>query len=176
MLWHGDGTVPFLSAAPHEMADSIGKTFCPENHGTLQRNAQLVSLICDQIEDVQIKRPSFRGGMLGGRDRTALSLRVEDLYLAGEPITIGARVFDGDAELSDESKLDDVLGSLSATFERAEVPSDHTTEPMRRTAEGWRLERPPLPPGIYRVKVEAARRGPFSPLPVRDLFEVVAAG
>jgi len=173
-LWHGDGTVPSLSAAPHEMADAIGKSLFPESHGSLQRNIQLVKLICDQIEDSQIKRPSFRGGVAGARARTALSLCVEDLYGAGAPIVIRARVFDGDSELTDKKKLNDVVGSVVGTIESAVGPGVSTTTPLLPTADGWQLVYPPLPQGVYRVKVAASKRGPLAPLPVHDLFEVAA--
>jgi pimeloyl-ACP methyl ester carboxylesterase len=176
MLWHGDGTVPLLSAAPHEMAESFGKTLCPESHGSLQRNLQLVSLICDQIEDSQIKRPSLRGGVIGGRERTAFSLRIKDVFAPDEPVVIVTRVYDGDAELTDADKLDDIVGTVAATFEPADAPGVGITVESPRTTDGvWRLERPPMQPGLYRVTVEAHKAGPRAPLPVQDLFEVAAA-
>lgn len=175
LLWHGDGTVPFLSATPHEMADSIGKSFCPESHGTLQRNNQILDLIYDQVEDMQIIRPSLRGGIVGGRERTALGLRVKDVYIVGEPIIIRAHVFEDDVELTDERRLDNVVGSVVATFEVADGTSIINSAPFYPTSRGWMLEYPPLPEGVYRVTVETAKRGPHAPLPVHDLFEVTAA-
>lgn len=173
-LWHGDGTVPFLSATPHEMADSIGKSFCPESHGSLQCNVHLLAHLCAQIEDSQIKRPAFRGGVTGRRERAALSLRVKDLYAAGEPFVVGARLFDGNEEATDAKWLDEVVGSVSATFEPANGPGVAAKAQMLRTANGWHLEHPPLKPGLYRIKVEAFKDGPLAPLPVHELFEVTA--
>lgn len=173
LLWHGDGTVPFLSATPHEMAESAGKSFCVETHGTLQRNYRVLNLICDHLTDSQIKRPSLRGGVVGGPERLSLSLRVEDLYFANQPIVIGVRIFDGNHELNDTKRIDEEVGNVAATFEPVEDRVVNWTVPFRRVPNGWQVEQDSLPPGLYRVIVETSRQGPTAPFSVSDLFEVV---
>jgi pimeloyl-ACP methyl ester carboxylesterase len=175
LLWHGDGTVPYLSATPHELHKSLRNTLCPESHGSLQRNDVVLDFIYDQLQETQIKRPSFRGGTIGGHERPALSLQVKDLYAADEPVVLHARIFEEGQQLTDMDKFDKEMESVMATFQSVDNPAMTEQGQFARDDNGWRLERAPLLPGIYRVEVWTAKAGPSAPLPLHDLFEVAAA-
>lgn len=174
LLWHGDGTVPYLSATPHELQKSLRNSFFAETHGALQCSDDVLEFIYEQLLETQIKHPSFRG-TLGTVDRVAISVHIEDLYSSLEPIVIHARLFRTNVELSDRDSFQDEITPLRATFERVDSADHQVVQAVFiKNDSGWTLELAPLPPGIYRVEVRAAREIPTGPSPVHDLFEVVA--
>ena len=77
----GDGTVPKPSATPLELDGGIG-VFVAERHGSLQNAdpvlVQLAGLLSGLPPD-------------GFREASAVSLRIDDAYVAGESITIHSR-------------------------------------------------------------------------------------
>jgi pimeloyl-ACP methyl ester carboxylesterase len=175
LLWHGDGTVPYLSATPHELGKSLRNNFYAESHGSLQCNDFVLDFIYDQLHDSQIKRPSLRGGPRGARQRTAISLYVDDLYTAGEPIVIRARVLEEGEELSDMSKFRKHMGAIRASLESVDRPGAKMEAELTRAGNEWRLECGVLQAGAYRAEVRTVKAGPLAPSPVHELFQVAAA-
>jgi hypothetical protein len=95
----------------------------------------------------------------------ALALKVEDVYLREEPVTIHARLDPARPESGALSVEIAPIGPKAAV-----APALHT---MHALDDGWTLEVPPLPPGLYSVVAQTAMQGPGDPSPVHSLFAVV---
>ena len=95
--------------------------------------------------------------------QTAISLSLDDLYLAEEAITMRARLVGlPNAATKIKAEIQVVSGdrpSLSLDFVEQE--------------KEWVLAMDHLPSGLYRVTVKTETGGEETPSPVHDLFEVV---
>ncbi len=144
----GDGTVPTLSAIPHELLQGWrNAAFAGQRHGSLQND----DAVLDHV-----------GGLLRRREevdvfpaqRNPVTLVVEDI-VADEPLTVRARTTDPGARL---------LATLAPVG--AGEPTRH---PLTGTGDGWQqVTLAQVPAGDYRVTVsgDAVR-------PVTDLVSVV---
>lgn len=157
-LSDGDGTVPHISAIPIELANSFSSSFIAERHGSLQNQSQVLEDLLNRLEFNQFDSASVRAS------QSAISLALEDLYLADEAIAMRARVI---------SKPGLVTGKLQAkiTSVSDEQPPLHLN--FEEQEQEWVLRVDDLKPGLYRVSVQTENTSDQAPTPVHDVFEVV---
>lgn len=169
LLDGGDGTVPRLSAIPIELSDAYRDTYVPERHGSLQRNRSVLDDVRGRLEQMQVRGlRAIRGPEENPAvaERPAIALEVDDLYLAGEPVTLRARLINTPA----------APGPLRARIEPATAqPGAALVAEFTETHDGWVLPLTELPPGLYRAGIRTAKAGPLAPPPVHELFEVAGA-
>ena len=150
----GDGTVPSVSATPIELSNQDREIYVRERHASLQ-NAdhsldQMIGLLRRQVID-QTQR--FAPG-------TGISLDLDDLYLAGEPV-----IFRAQPEVE--------WAVLTAMIEDVDSGGRLASAQMKPSTDGWHdAELPPLPEGVYRLTLTGGR----DINPVTDLFTVVDIG
>jgi pimeloyl-ACP methyl ester carboxylesterase len=161
----GDGTVPRLSATPIELSGDAREYFLPECHAMIQGNRHLLDSLRELLLHLQsrgleaIRGPATLGGARGA---AAISIRVGDLYAAGEPVVIRADVRDADEA---HRSLEGVVTSVD--------PAGMTWHgPLIDTGDGQAWTVGALPEGVYRVEVRPVRGGPLAPAAVHDVFEV----
>lgn len=165
-LGDGDGTVPRLSAIPIELSEEYRDTFVPERHGSLQRNIAVLDDLRGRLEQMQVVGlGTIRGPEISSEaaERPAISLDLDDLYVAGEPVDLRAHLIN----------VSESAGPLEAHIES--VGSDRAEAVKREfceQGEGWLLGVEGLPSGLYRLEVRTTKAGPLAPPPVHDLFEV----
>jgi hypothetical protein len=157
----GDGTVPRVSATPIEVEHEENAMFAAQRHASLQNDDPVLAQLAGILSGLHLDLAAFRAPATVG-----LSLDVDDVYEAGEPVTVKARP-------ERES-----TNALLAVVEDASQPPDsqHPVElaraPLRPSGDGWHsVELPPLPEGAYRVTV----LGSGMVEPVADVFAVVSA-
>lgn len=178
LLAHGDGTVPYASAIPHELSNVHRNSFFAESHGTIQCNDGILDFVYDQLQDLQVKGlEDLRGPRYspGRQKRAAISLSVKDLYEAGEPVVVRARILEDGRDLTDFDKYRKHMESLLAVFELADRRLPPVTVTFTQQDHEWVLAQEGLPPGLYRLEVRTAKSGALAPPPVHDLFQVGAA-
>jgi hypothetical protein len=168
LLADGDGTVPRASAIPIELSDAYRDSFVPERHGSLQCNRSVLDDVRGRLEQMQVRGlRAVRGPeeSPAAAERPAIALDLDDLYVAGEPVTLRARLVNTQG----------APGPLRARIEPVAVPSAGAAAALDFTdgPDGWTLALEELPPGLYRAEVRTAKAGPLAPPPVHDLFEVV---
>jgi hypothetical protein len=167
LLADGDGTVPRASAIPIELSDAYRDSFAPERHGSLQRNQSVLDDVRGRLEQMQVRglrEVRAPEESPAAAERPAIALDLDDLYVAGEPVTLRARLVN----------VQRPPGPLRVRVEPVDAPAA-APAPMVELAEaadGWTLELEGLQPGLYRVQVRTAKAGPLAPPPVHDLFEV----
>lgn len=162
----GDGTVPYFSSVPAEMAEQHRDMFVPESHASLQSQSDILEQIRQHLTRI---RARDWGGVLGEDDDTeggmavpAISLAVDDLYLADEPVVVRAEVLG----------ITEHPGVVEATITPADRPDVPVTAPFNQVGEAWELVLEQQPAGLYRIEVQTAIRGAGAPPPVRSVFEV----
>lgn len=171
LLADGDGTVPRASAIPIELSDSYRDSFAPERHGSLQCNPAVLDDIRGRLEQMQVRGlREIRGPeeSPAAEQRPAIALELDDLYGAGEPVTLRARLINVGRD----------PGAVQARVAPVDAPgaAAPTALDFVEAADGWTLVLPDLRPGLYRVEVRTAKAGPAAPPPVHDLFEIAGAG
>ena len=162
----GDGTVPYLSAIPLELSQEYRETYIAERHGSLQNNLQVLQELRDRLKAMQIQSlADIRGPEVSSpaAERAAISLGLDDLYLADEPVRLSARLLHAAQP----------FGGLKA--EITPVASDGRSLNLEFQPQNadWELQLDSLPAGLYRVKVHTDNVSGDAPSPVHDLFEVV---
>lgn len=170
LLGDGDGTVPRASAIPIELSDAYRDSFAPERHGSLQCNPSVLDDVRGRLEQMQVRGlREIRGPeeSPAAAERPGIALDVDDLYLAGEPVTLRARLVN----------VGRSPGSVRARVEPVDPPGAAAPRVLEfvEAADGWTLVLPDLPPGLYRVEVRTAKAGAAAPPPVHDLFEIADA-
>ncbi|MET7898565.1 lipase/acyltransferase domain-containing protein [Streptomyces mirabilis] len=167
LLADGDGTVPRASAIPLELSDAYRDSFVPERHGSLQCNPAVLADLRGRLEQSQVRGlGEIRGPGESPRaaERPAIALDVDDLYPAGEPVELRARLIHaGDDSGPVRARLEPVTPGDAAAAHQIDLSPG---------TDGWTLRLPSLPPGVYRVEVRTAKAGPTAPPPVHDLFAV----
>ncbi|MEB3357710.1 MAG: hypothetical protein VKK04_13360 [Synechococcales bacterium] len=158
-LGDGDGTVPKVSAIPIERSQNLDNFFIAEQHGSLQNQAQVLDNLLNTLRISQYTLSDVRKA----EPQTAISLSLDDLYLADELVTLRARLIGlPDAGATLKADIQDVSGdrpALSLDFVEQE--------------KEWVLTTDSLPAGLYRVRVNAQSKDGQMPTPVHTLFEVV---
>jgi pimeloyl-ACP methyl ester carboxylesterase len=166
LLSDGDGTVPMLSAIPIELSEQYQDTFFPERHGSLQRNAIVLDNLRPRLERMQVEGlGKVRGPEISPdvAKHAAISLDLDDLYLAKGPVELRAQLVNVSATVGPpEAYVQSVDGAASVAV----------TKQFQPEGSGWVLRVEGLPASLYRVEVRTAQAGPGAPPPVHDLFEV----
>ncbi len=167
LLADGDGTVPRASAIPIELSEEYYDTFVPEQHGSLQSNAEMLNLLMERLKQMQVRGMQAIRGPQPRPDASvlpAIALELDDLYVQGsEPVELRASLLN----------IPHLQGELQATIRAVGgsiMASD--TRPFRQEGPGWVLAANDLPVGSYRVTVSLARGGVHTPSPVHGLFEI----
>lgn len=149
----GDGTVPRASAVPEEYKDV--PMYAATRHGSLQNADATLVQLNGILTGFNIDLDLFRKGD-ASPGLAHLSLDVDDLYWAGEPLNIRVRA---DREVS----------GLQATLVDASTGLEVARRPLVGEPGGWQQgELGAVGQGFYRVEVS----GDESVLPVADIFEV----
>jgi len=161
----GDGTVPRLSATPIELSQEFRESFIAERHGSLQNNRQVLSDLGERLKQMQTSDLSTIRGARTSRaaeERPAISLDLDDLYLADEPIVLRAKLVNMSAHDGPPSVRIEPVAE-----ERAPIEGK-----FRQDEDGWTFRLEELAPGPYRVEVWTRAAGRRDPTSVHDLFEV----
>jgi hypothetical protein len=80
----GDGTVPRPSATPIELSGRNTELFIAQSHGALQNTDTVLVQLARMLQPEAVGWDNFRSA-------ADLSLRLDDLHAAGEPIAFGVR-------------------------------------------------------------------------------------
>ncbi|MDQ3874004.1 MAG: hypothetical protein M3322_00415, partial [Actinomycetota bacterium] len=152
----GDGTVPRPSATPLEYEDDQGAAFSAERHASLQNDDHVLLQLTGVLTGITINWSQFRAAV----PMIDVSLDVDDLYAASEPVLVRARP-DGDR----------VEDGLLAVAVDVETGVERARRPLTHRDDGWHdTELGPLPEGVYRVTV----LGAGTVEPVTELVTVLA--
>ncbi|MDZ8079576.1 MAG: lecithin--cholesterol acyltransferase [Nostoc sp. DcaGUA01] len=158
-LGDGDGTVPKVSSIPVERADNFNNFFIAEQHGSLQNQAQVLDTLLDVLRLSQFDLTQVKG-----EPKTAISLSLDDLYLANEAIAIRARLI---------GTSDSAIKKLKAEIQSVDKDRPVLSFDFVEGERDWILTIDDLQPGLYRVRVQTENSSEQAPTPVHDLFEVV---
>jgi len=158
-LGDGDGTVPKVSAIPIERSQNFDNFFIAEQHGGLQNQVQVLENLLNTLRFSQFNL----GDVRGSEPQTAISLSLDDLYLADEAITLRAKLIG----------LPDSATKLKANIQAVSHEQAALTLDFVEQEKEWVLAIADLQPGLYRVTVQTENTTEQSPTPVHDLFEVV---
>ena len=125
----------------------------------MQNQAQILNSLLNTLRFSQFDLTSVRGR----EPQTAISLSLDDLYLADEPIAMRARVITTPGKPTGKLKAEiaSVWGDrpvLQRDFEEQQHEWVLTTD---------------LQSGLYRLTVYAENSSAQDPTPVHDVFEVV---
>lgn len=150
----GDGTVPRVSAVPIEYSDENVGMFASTKHGSLQNAAAVLTHLEGVLTGRHLDLGSFREEPTAAR----VSLEIEDLLEADDPVRIRARPTRPDL-------------TLSAEVTDASTGQEVASVPLSPDADRWHeAELDPLPAGAYRVRISGERV-----LPAEDSFAVGVA-
>lgn len=150
----GDGTVPRVSATPIELEKQEREIFAAEMHGSLQNADGALANLRGFLMKPTTDLTRFRAEL-----PPPLTLDVDDVVAAGEPLVVKARAGDGNPPIQ-------VV--LTQVGETAAPP---IVEPLaKRPGENWREGEFDLPAGTWRVRIEADGAAP-----VTDLVVVAAS-
>ncbi|MCC7018888.1 MAG: hypothetical protein IT332_04000 [Ardenticatenales bacterium] len=153
----GDGTVPRVSAVPHEDGPADSAMYAAMKHGSLQNTDAVLQHLEGAITSLYIDLGKF----LAPDRRAQLALSLEDVYFDDEPVLIGVDA--GSDRLQ-----------LVATAVDATTGATVATQPMHDNRDGtYAAQCGPLPEGSYRIHVrsdEAANRDDV--IPIADAFGV----
>jgi pimeloyl-ACP methyl ester carboxylesterase len=147
----GDATVPGLSAIPWELdtADHV------EDHDLDPKGSRHMGMATTEaIVGKLAKYWNVPKQPVRGPDTPAvwLGLDLDDQYVSGQPIPIGARLRGANPDEASSMRVQ--IRAVSETGSPARV-----ADPALKATEGawWATTVDPLPPGIYHVQVSAAR-------------------
>jgi len=157
-LGDGDGTVPKVSSIPIERSRDLDNFFIAEQHGALQNQAQVLDNLLNILRMGQIDLEAIKG-----EAQAAISLSLDDLYLADEPIAMRARLV-GLPNSAIKLKAD--IQAVSG--DRPPISLDFVEQEKE-----WVLAIEDLQAGLYRVRVRTDSSSEQAPTPVHDLFEIV---
>lgn len=175
LLAEGDGTVPQLSAVPFDLLAEQRDTFYAERHGSLQNNRGVLGYVYERLKRMQISgwQAAIRGGDGPAERPSSISLDVEDVYAAGRPVVLKARVLDPDKRVVDPSTVRGRWGGLTAAVAPHDGAGPASAASFAEGADGWETASLHLPPGVYRVAVGTVLEPEASPAAVHDVFEVI---
>jgi len=135
----GDGTVPRVSAIPIELsANPSAAMYAATQHGSLQNADAVITHLSGLLSGLDLDLGAFR------KPKAQIALEVEDVYFAGEPITVRARPRKAEVK-------------LSATLWRSGVQQPLASAELQPADGDW-LGAQFAPPdaGAYRVTVGGA--------------------
>lgn len=167
LLGEGDGTVPRLSAVPIELSEEYRETFIAERHSSLQKSLPVLNDLRDRLKQMQISSnlKAIRGPEPSkeAAERAAISLNLDDLYVASEPVELRAKLLNLSAD----------PGVLIANITPVSGDGKLLKLEFQEQEQQWVLALDDLAPGLYRLEVRTRKAGSLAPTPVHDLFEVV---
>lgn len=144
--WHGDGTVPMLSAIPHEQGEQPNLwRVMPDRHGPLGSIPEPVRLLRLYFGD----QVPVRGGPMP--ERPWLGLDIDDFALAGAELQVQASLLPGRLTAQEAWVTVTPLGGTAGQAFQDRMSS----MPSSSGDPAWRGTLPGLPPGSYEVTVEA---------------------
>ncbi|MCF3180385.1 hypothetical protein IPZ70_10615 [Streptomyces polychromogenes] len=159
--WHGDGTVPAISAVPVEQDDIRARRAVPERHMALASSSVVVDVLAEYNAE---PLGAVRGD---APDGPWLGLDLEETAAAGDPVPIGVTLHGAQADERTRVRV------------RAR-PRDGRREgttgwlPCAEAGEGrWRADLGPLGAGAYTVEVAATGVPPASRLTADDVLGVL---
>jgi hypothetical protein len=133
----GDGTVPRPSATPIELSGRNGELFIAQSHGALQNTEGVLVQLARLLQPDAVGWDAFRD------DAPQLSLQLDDMQRAGEPIDVAVReARAGGAAALDVAVVDMADGSEVA---KRRLPAREDGRHAVTLA--------PLPAGVYRLQV-----------------------
>lgn len=139
----GDGTVPRVSATPIELSKASREIYAAEMHGSLQNGGTAQVNLHGLLTRPDVDLSRLR------RDMTvALSLDMPDALAPGEPLVLRARAERGEPTI--RAHLTEIGTGRSFT------------ETLGRGDNGWRQAELALPPGTWRVRIEAKDASPVT--------------
>lgn len=157
--WRGDGTVPASDSIPVELDDRRGGwQAMTDRHQPMA----VASRIVDILRNLSGESIAVRGAEQP--DRPWLGLDLDELALAGEPVTVSAQVLSADP------------GSPSgvwASVAPADLPASGARYRMEYADGWWRADVPVTRPGVYRLTVEAVGVPRVDRVACSDEFGVV---
>jgi hypothetical protein len=165
LLVFGDGTVPYLSAVPSELADDLRGIYLSEQHASLQNHSTVLGALHDHIYDLQrIGKGSILGPEIPSDTRkpSAISLSLDDLYLPNETIAIQVQL------LNFNQYPHGVKANITSVSGETSLERD-----FQEQGDSWKLELGDLATGLYRVNVQTGSVAHGTPSAVNGLFEVV---
>jgi pimeloyl-ACP methyl ester carboxylesterase len=137
----GDGTVPRVSAIPIEMSDSPNATYAATKHGSLQNADAVIQHLTGLLSGMNLDLGGFK------KPKAQVSLELDDVYFADEPVTVRVRPLRGAASLA---------VSLWRTGERLPIETSAV-----HADEDWSsAEFAPPGEGTYRVTVTGSEVEP----------------
>ena len=149
--------MPQVSAFPIELSNSLNTHYIAEKHSSLQSQHQILEDLRERLSVSQFNASSVRA------PQGAISVSLDDAYLADEPIVLRSRLL-GNAALSATGL------NAEITMVSGDAAVKSIAQPLVQTAEGdWELAIE-LPVGVYRVTVAADGEGVSV---VHDVFEVM---
>ncbi len=166
-LGDGDGTVPKVSSIPIERSRDLDNFFIAEQHGSLQNQAQVLDNLLNILQISQFNIEDARSRLADARSaisQSAISLLVDDLYLANEPVALRARLIGG---------TDLTTGKLYAEIDSVSGDRPALNFGFIEQEKDWLLAIEDLPAGLYRVTVQTENASDQAPTPVHGIFEVV---
>ncbi|MER5867244.1 hypothetical protein [Kitasatospora sp. NPDC002040] len=140
--WHGDGTVPAISAVPPDLGEQPSRwRATPDRHLELPSSATVPDLLLNYAAD---SLQAVRGDT---PDRPWLGLDLDEAVLAGTPtpvtVTLHGAAADERTALRIRARAEDGSGGTD------------WIDCARTGDTAWRASVPPLPPGAHRVVAEA---------------------
>jgi pimeloyl-ACP methyl ester carboxylesterase len=159
----GDGTVPLVSAIPIELSDTHLDVFAPGRHASLFDTRETRQALRHRLTRLQARGlEAVRAAPVTAEEETAqpaLSLRLDDVYAAGQPAEIAVDVLGMPYDPGHvECVIRDPSTEQSSTFEMTRVDGDR-----------WQTAVADLDAGEYTVTVRTQAPGAR---PVVDLFWV----
>jgi hypothetical protein len=166
-LSDGDGTVPRVSAIPIELSSEFRDTYIAEKHASLQNNHELLNRISERLKVMQAttELSAIRGSEptpeLAGQP--ALSLELDEVYLADNPVEIRAALFN----------MKEPAGGLAVRIIPVEPSKmiSNTEITLIQKDVNYFGQIGKLDPGAYRAELFAPDNP--EPTPVHDVFLVI---
>ncbi|MCC6190840.1 MAG: lecithin--cholesterol acyltransferase [Anaerolineales bacterium] len=164
-LADGDGTVARFSAIPPELEELRVQRFAVERHGWLTNNEMTLEPLLETIR--QVAAPGAVD-LYGEPEvlRPSIGLRLEPLYLSGEPVSLQAKL----------ANADDQPQPLIVQAEPVGQPGPGAAQTVDASGtEARAIVFEALAPGLYQVTARAPTAGPRAPAAVHGVFEVADA-
>ncbi|WP_386418091.1 esterase/lipase family protein [Streptomyces polyrhachis] len=162
--WHGDGTVPAISAIPIEQEDKRARRAVPDRHMALGSSSAVLDIMTEYAGD---SLAAVRGDQ---PERPWLGLDLDDVVPAGRPTPVGVTLHGTSA--------DERTGIRVRARARGEggLVGDPQWLACKRTAEGhWQAELSPMPAGTYAVDVAATHVPTVHRLTTGDVLGVIGS-